>query len=86
MSKDKQTQEKAQFDPVKALTDFKERWLKMDAEEKVETLLAMNMNLAYRLDILATVVSGIPDVQGMDQFAQDMPINEEAKANAQKSK
>jgi|TARA_B100000315_G_C14576669_1_gene588262 hypothetical protein len=71
---EKSAKEQQTIDPVKALQDFKDRWEKMGIEERLETVLAMNMNLAYRLDILATIVSSIPGVKGMDQFIQDLPI------------
>ena len=48
--------------PIDAFVDFQDRWKKMSSDQKQETLLKMNLNLAYRLDILATVIEGLPGV------------------------
>jgi len=82
---EKATKDKQSIDPVQALQAFKDRWEKMGIEDRLETVLAMNMNLAYRLDILATIVSSIPGVKGMDQFIQDLPIAQPKKEQKPKA-
>jgi len=44
---------------------FMKKWKKMNNKDKHETLLNMMLNLAYRMDILASVVSGLKEVKDM---------------------
>jgi hypothetical protein len=72
MEKNKQqvspaTDEKMQ----EAFTQFQEKWDKMEVNERNGTLLNMVLSLSYRLDILASVVSNLSEVQEMENVAQE---------------
>ena len=52
-------------DPEKVFKDFKKKWDKMSHDKREETLLNMIINLGYRMDILASIVSEIDEVKEM---------------------
>ncbi|MBC8305021.1 MAG: hypothetical protein H8E55_55805 [Pelagibacterales bacterium] len=53
---------------------FMKSWKKMNNKDKHDTLLNMMLNLAYRMDILASVVSGLDEVKDMKNvFEAGMP-------------
>jgi len=54
-----------------AFKKFEEKWDKMDANERSGTLLNMILSLSYRLDILASVVSNLTEVQNMENIAKE---------------
>ena len=65
------------------LLKFRETWDKLDDSERLNTLLNMVMSVAYRMDILASVVSGIPAVKDMEDAVKDK-IKQEQKNNGKK--
>tara|TARA_R100000152_G_C6677242_1_gene112035 strand:+ start:173 stop:505 length:333 start_codon:yes stop_codon:yes gene_type:complete len=67
-----------------AMKQFKKKWEKWTTDQKVDTLLNMVLGVAYRLDILATVVDGIPDVAKMKQASKDLIEREKTAADALK--
>ena len=69
-----------------AMKAFKKKWKKWNNSQKMDTLLNMLLGVAYRLDILATVVDGIPDVQKMKDQSKDMIMRDKASAMATASK
>jgi hypothetical protein len=67
-----------EMDMPPELKKFREKWAVWNTEQKLDALVNMTMGVAYRLDILASVVSGIPDVQSMEDAVKDK-IKEEKK-------
>ena len=65
------------------LKKFRETWEKLGDTERLNTLLNMTMSIAYRMDILASVVSGIPAVKDMENAVKDK-IKEEQTKNGTK--
>tara|TARA_B100001250_G_C19800602_1_gene790867 strand:+ start:751 stop:1038 length:288 start_codon:yes stop_codon:yes gene_type:complete len=65
-----------------AMDKFKAKWKEWDENQKLDTLLNMVLGVAYRLDILATVVDGIPDVQRMKDQSKDLIKRERESAKA----
>tara|TARA_R100000152_G_C6747369_1_gene170934 strand:- start:843 stop:1082 length:240 start_codon:yes stop_codon:yes gene_type:complete len=53
------------------LKAFREKWKQWNQDEKLDALINMTMSVAYRMDILASVVSGLPEVQKMENAAKD---------------
>jgi len=56
--------------------EFKDKWDKMSNKERHQTLLNMVLNIGYRMDILANVVSQLPDIKeihdNMDKELKDI--------------
>ena len=61
------------------LQKFRETWGKLKEDEKLNTLLNMTMSIAYRMDILASVVSGIPAVKEMEDAVKNKIKEEQDK-------
>ena len=53
------------------LKEFRKKWEGMKDKQKIDTLINMVMSVAYRMDILASVVSGIPAVKDMEDAAKE---------------
>ena len=60
----------------KLFQEFKDKWDKMSNKERHQTLLNMVLNIGYRMDILANVVSQLPDIKeihdNMDKELKDI--------------
>ena len=68
-----------------AMKKFKDKWETWTPEQKLDTLLNMILGIGYRIDILASVVSGIPEVEKMEaEAAKAAAANHTASANGQK--
>ena len=58
-------------DPDKLFEEFRKKWKKMSTIEREETLLNMILNIGYRMDILAGVLSQLPDIKEIHDKMDD---------------
>lgn len=64
---------------------FREKWKSWNTDEKLDALVNMTMGVAYRMDILASVVAGIPDVKSMEDAIKDKIKEEKESENNDRS-
>lgn len=58
-------------DTEEMFKEFREKWDKMSSIDREETLLNMILNVGYRMDILAGIISQLPDIKAIHDKMDD---------------